>query len=124
MTESSASTADSFERMMNSLSSIVDRLDSIDSNLQQFASSAKFKSQSSAKDFENSDRPFGQHHANFYDEDSPSRRNKNRHSSDIWDAKEQKDFTSRLEKSILDALGGDAIRKGFQGFFQEFSKQP
>ena len=65
MTESSASTADSFERMMNSLSSIVDRLDSIDSNLQQFASSAKFKSQSSAKDFENSDRPFGQHHANF-----------------------------------------------------------
>lgn len=128
MTQSSATTADNYNRILNSLDSIVDVLDNIDSNLQQVATNHTFKSQSNARDEQS--WAFGQHHANFTDyrknkDSNASSQSRNRSYSDrdIWTDKAKKDFVSRLEKAILDAFGRDTIRKGFQKFMNDIAKQ-
>ena len=139
MTQSSAASADNFNKIMDSLASIGSTLDNIDSNLQQVATTHTFNSQSAARDSRDfassNDRPFGQHHANFtkdnsrYNDESNipegQRRRSGRRSpfDDLFTERDKKDFADRLEKSIEDAFGGDVLRSSLKDFIKEFSKK-
>ena len=67
MTEGSAQSIDSYNRILDALSSIIDRLDGIDKNVADMRTAPNRFSQGIARDRQlgvDSNRPFGQHHAN------------------------------------------------------------
>lgn len=64
MSQSSIKSADNYERLVELVSSLDDRLNSIDENLSQIASGKGFMSQSAAADqMSRNNTPFGDHHA-------------------------------------------------------------
>lgn len=134
MSQSASSDSTEYNKLLDSLESISRTLDNIDSKLHEVATNQGFRSQSAArdsKDQQDNTRPFGQHHANFqrefnkkdYKDDDSAEKNQRRSPfNEVSERKLSRSFSDRLEKSILDALGGDTLRKGWDKFIKEFSK--
>lgn len=106
MTQSSNQNTDIYNKLLDSLTSVIERLDDIDANMQRIANNRSVLSQSRMHDQRSNqtNRPFGEHHANFNGRDSRSREEES-----LLSAFDNKEFKQRMQRGL----------KGFADHFGE-----
>ena len=97
MTQSSNQNADIYNKLLESLTSVIERLDAIDSNTQRIANNRSFLSQSRMRDQrdDRNNRPFGEHYANFN-----GRESRNREEESLLNALDEKEFKQRMQRGL------------------------
>ena len=113
MSHSSAQTADSYSRLVDLITSLDERMGSIDDNLKQVLSGQGLGSQSAANDRAQSRRgsstPFADHHANFQDNSTTGRRGRS--------------LQEEISKSLTKALEGKEFQQAMKGSLQNFANK-